>query len=423
LPYFEYKGKDRQGVTREGQVNEGSRDKLLDWLRREGITPLEIRELGNDPPPRKKTPHDKAPGGRKPSGGGSRSGISDTDKAFFTRQFSTMLRAGFTLDRVIDILYKQAKKEKLREILYQMGEDLQKGSSFHDAMARHKELFDEMYLSMVSVGEASGNLPEIFSRLAEIIEKNLTVMKKLRAASAYPVFILTFSSILCYVLLAVFLPNFIPVFEGVGMDIDKQYPLTAFLIKLSDLITHPFGVMMLVGGVLAVIVLLRFTLMTREGRRVFDGLVLRIPYYSNLVRQSAMSRFCRSFSYLTSSGVPVLNSLNMLSRISSNVFINEAIGRVANRVREGESISRTMEKEPLFPDLVVQMITVGEDSGAIPEMMEKASSYLDEELENTISMLTSIMEPAMMIMVGVIVGVFVMGILVPILSLATQVNK
>lgn len=428
MPIFAYKAKNRQGKIIEGQVSAATREKLLDQLRKEELAPIDIKEvsdkqLGEQIKQKKKERAEREDKKNKWKKMFSRGGISEEARAFFTRQFTTMLNAGLTIDKIINVLYKQTKNRRLKEVLYQLGEDLQKGSSIHDAMSKHKDVFDEMYLSMVTIGEASGSLPTIFERLATIIEKNMAIIRKLRAATAYPIFILVFSIILSYVLVAVFLPNFIPIFESVGIDIEHQYPLTAFLIAMSKALTNPFGVAATVVIIVLAVIGFRQGLHVYKFRKFMDGVLLRIPAFSNLIIQSEMSRFSRSFSYLTSSGVSVLEALEMLGKGSSNLVIKEAIFRIYNKVREGQSLVSTFEKEPVFPEMVVQMIGVGEESGSIPEMMEKASIYLDEEVDTAVTSLTSMMEPAMMILVGIIVGIFIYGILVPILSLATQIQK
>ncbi|MCE1246988.1 MAG: type II secretion system F family protein [Firmicutes bacterium] len=428
MPIFAYKAKNKKGKITEGQVSAASREKLLDQLRKEELSPIDIREitdqqLGEQIKQKKKERAEKEDKKGAFAKIFTKGGIPEEARAFFTRQFTTMLNAGLTIDKIISVLYKQTKNQRLKQVLYQLGEDLQKGSSIHDAMSKHKDVFDDMYLSMVTVGEASGSLPTIFERLATIIEKNMAILRKLRSATAYPLFILAFSAILSYVLIAVFLPNFIPIFQSVGVDIEHQYPLTAFLIKMSKILTNPLGI------AAAAIVIILAGIAFKQGLKIYsfrkftDGIILRIPAFSNLIIQSEMSRFSRSFSYLTSSGVSVLEALEMLGKGSGNIIVREAIYRIYNKVREGQSLVSSFEKEQIFPEMVVQMIGVGEESGSISEMMEKASIYLDEEVDTAVTALTSMMEPAMMILVGLIVGVFIYGILVPILSLATQIQK
>lgn len=427
MPYFEYTAKDKEGKEVEGQISAASRDKLLDLLRKESLTPLEIKEL-SDSEMRERTKWKKRERSHKKKKkhkertGFFKDSVSQQDKAFFTRQFTIMLNAGLSLDRVINVLYWQTKSIRLQNVLYSMGEDLQRGAGLSVAMSKHKDVFDEMYLSMVSVGEKSGNLPTIFKRLADIIDKNLSLQKKVQAATAYPIFILIFSVILSYVLIAVFLPSFIPIFEGAGIDINNKYPLTAMMINMSNFLTKPLNIAFLLLGLAGLYLLFVFLSRSPKVKLFIDAAVLKIPVFNVVIKQSAMSRFCRSFGYLSSSGVPLLEGLNMLSRSSGNSVIEAALSSVAHKVSEGASLSSSFEEEAIFPDLVIQMLSVGEESGSVPEMMERSSNYLDDEVTNAVSALTSMMEPAMMILVGLIVGIFVMGILVPILTLATQLN-
>lgn len=420
MPDFIFKAKNKQGKIVEGELSAKNKDKLLVKLRKDDLTPLEIKEKdGTEEPKKKKTEEKK---GAESSGFGFSMHVSEEEKAFFTGQFTTMLNAGLTLDRILNILFRQTKSKKLKQVLYEMGEDLQKGSSISGAMKKHPEVFDDMYLSMVEVGEQSGNLPTIFERLANIIEKNLSIKRRLRAAFSYPAFIFVFSSILSYVLLVVFLPQFIPMFEGVGLDIPRDYPLTAILIDLSKIASNGLYISIVIAVIAALVMLYKFLVMRAEVRRFIATALLGVPYVSGLIIESSMARFCRSFGYLTNSGVPILNALNMLSKSSGNIILEEKLHKISGDVREGKSISQSLENDDFFPDIVIQMISVGEESGSLPEMMEKTANYMDEGVDNAVSSLTGLMEPAMMVCVGLVVGVFVMGILMPIFGITSKLS-
>ena len=418
---FSYKAKNKSGEIVEGELSAKNKDKLLKKLRNDGLTPLDVQEL-------KEGEHAKKPKAEEKEEKKEEEivvfdfGVSEEEKAFFTTQFTTMLNAGLTLDRILNILYRQTKSRKLKAILYEMAEDLQKGSSISGAMKKHPQVFDGMYLSMVEVGETSGSLPTIFERLARIIQKNLSLKRTIKAAFSYPTFILVFSSILSYVLLAVFLPQFVPMFNGVGLDIDHDYPLTALLIRLSKIATNPTAVLLILGGIVAVIVLVKLLSGNKEFKKLIDSVAMGIPFFGDINKQAAMARFCRSFSYLTSSGVPILNALNLIAKGAGNALIEERIIEIAGKVREGKSLSKILENDPLFPDIVVQMLSVGEESGSIPEMMEKTADYLDEGVDNAVNSLTRLMEPAMMVCVGIVVAIFVMGVLVPIFGITSKLT-
>lgn len=420
MPDFIYKAKNKQGKVVEGELSAKNKDKLLAKLRKDDLTPLEVKEKDGTEEPKKKKSEDKKM--TEDKGLGFNMPVTEEQKAFFTNQFTTMLNAGLTLDRILNILFRQTKSKKLKQVVYEMGEDLQKGTSISGSMKKHPEVFDDMYLSMVEVGEQSGNLPTIFERLANIIEKNLSIKRRLRAAFAYPTFILVFSSILSYVLLVVFLPQFIPMFEGVGLDIPRDYPLTAILINLSKIASNGMYVTIIIASIAGLIVLYNILSQRPEVRRFVDIALLGVPVISGLIIQSSMARFCRSFGYLTSSGVPILNALNMLAKSSGNIILEEKLHKISTDVREGKSISQSLENDDFFPDIVVQMISVGEESGSVPEMMEKTADYMDEGVDNTVSSLTGMMEPAMMVCVGLVVGTFVIGILMPIFGITSKLS-
>lgn len=416
MPKFEYKVRDKKGKLLKGKMSVLNKEKLIDKLRKSQYSIIEIHEV-----------KEKEKGKGKKGGGVLDKvrigrGVSDDEMAFFTRQLATILRAGVSLNRIISILYNQAKSRRLKEAIHEVGIDLQKGSSFTDALRKHPAMFDEMYVSMVSVGEIGGNLPTAVARVADILEKSLAIKKKIRAAMAYPVFILIFSSILVYVLLAHFLPIFTPLFDEFGLDLNKDYPITALLVKLSHIVTNTKGVIIVVVAFIVAFIGFKLFTNSKPGKMVMDTIALNVPGLGNLVRQAALARFCRSFASLFAAGVPMLKAMELVAGAAGNTVVSAAIERMAGDIRGGNSLSTALSKEKVFPEIVVDMVKIGEESGSLTEMMEKTADYFDQNLDNAVTTLTSILEPAMMVFVGGVVGIFVIGVILPMLSITSKMK-
>ncbi|MCD4785652.1 MAG: type II secretion system F family protein [Candidatus Eremiobacteraeota bacterium] len=416
MPTFEYKVRDKKGKLLKGKMAVLDKQKLIEKLQKSQLNIIEIHEVKE-----KKKEEGKKGGGILDKVRIGR-GVSDDEMAFFTRQLATILRAGVSLNRIISILYNQAKSRRLKQAIHEVGIDLQKGSSFTDALKKHPAIFDEMYVSMVSVGEIGGNLPTAVARVADILEKSLAIKKKIRAAMAYPVFILIFSTILVYVLLAHFLPIFTPLFDEFGLDLNKDYPITAFLVKLSDVVTNTKGVIAAVIVIIAIVIAFKLFTRSKFGKMVMDTIALNVPGFGGLVRQAALARFCRSFASLFAAGVPMLKAMELVAGAAGNTVVSAAIERMAGNIRGGKSLSEALSKEKVFPEIVVDMVKIGEESGSLTEMMEKTADYFDQNLDNAVTTLTSILEPAMMVFVGGVVGIFVIGVILPMLSITSKMK-
>ncbi len=258
------------------------------------------------------------------------------------------------------------------------------------------------------------------SRLADMMEKDRAIRRKIRSAMAYPSFIIAFSVILSYVLVAFLMPGFVPVFEGAGIDIATDYPLTNLLVQASKIATNPYVVGATVVLLVILIITAKIMSKTDRGRYAIDYIKFNFPFVSAMIRIGAVARFCRAFATLTKSGVPLLKAMNLVSGASGNMVVTRSVEKMSHEIQEGEKLSQAMKRSKIFPELVNQMVSIGEEAGTMPEMFEKTSEYFEQELEGSIEALTSIMEPAMMIIVGIIVGVFVMGILLPILGIASR---
>ena len=414
LPLYNYKVVDSQGVAREGQLAAQDENSLTDKLRQMSYTIIDVS-----------LHHEEAPDDvlTRDVGVSMEMGVSRKNLVFFTRQLATTLNAGLPLTRIITTLYNQTSSKSLKKILHQLGRDIQLGESLSAAMAKHKGVFDDMFLSMVSVGEASGNLPETVSKLADMMEKDQQIRRKVKAALTYPTFIVAFSAILSYVLVAMLIPGFIPIFKSTGLDLARDYPITDALIKLSAFLTNPVVLGISVGGLLLLLILVKLLGKSSNGRFFLDSIKFNFPFLQHLVRLGAVTRFCRAFATLSRSGVSLLKSLSLVGGASGNVVVDRAAEKISKEISEGERLSVAMKKSSLFPELVIQMVSVGEESGTVPDMLDRTSEYFEQEMEGSIESIMSLMEPVMMIIVGIIVGVFVMGILLPILGIAGKFGQ
>ncbi|MCE1246512.1 MAG: type II secretion system F family protein [Firmicutes bacterium] len=414
MPTFEYKVKNKEGKLQKGKMAVLDREKLVEKLQKSGYTIIEIREIEETRKPAQEKGKKSAPL--------IDFGVPDDELAFFTRQLATILNAGVSLDRIISILYNQSKSPRLKNAIYEVGADLQKGTSFAEGLRKHKGVFDEMFISMVSVGETGGTLPQAINRMADIIEKNLSIKKKIKSAMVYPTFILIFSTLLCYVLLVKFVPLFKPLFDGFNLNLQQDFPITYVLLNLSDIVAKPavlWTVLLLLVGLFIFYMIIR---KLYAFRLFVDGLMLNVPVLNNLVKMAAFSRFCRGFASLTNSGVPMMKAMELVSDASGNLVIGQVIERMAKMVREGSSLSKAMKEEKLFPDIVIHMTNIGEESGSLPDMLDKTADYFDQNLDNAVAAFTSIIEPAMMVFVGLIVGLFVIGVILPVLSITSKMR-
>jgi type IV pilus assembly protein PilC len=414
MHHFRFKAVDASGKSQAGEATARDQNTLVADLRARGLTVLDIKEDTPDSAEKKL--------GKEVSFGFD-FGVSRKALALFTRQLATTLSAGLPLLKILHVLHRKNDNRSLRKLLEQAGQDLQKGSSFSDALARHPKVFDAMYLNMVKVGEAGGTLPQAVSRLAVMMEKEMALRRKVKAALSYPVFVLIFSATMAYVLLAYLMPMFTPMFETAHLDIEHDFPITWYLMNASKVATNPVYVGLLIGCLVALYAIVKIMEQFPKGQYILDWMKYNAPAFHGLIQQSATARFCRCFAGLLQSGVPMLQALSLVSDAAGNAVVSASIQRVARNIQSGDRISVTLEQVGIFPDLVVQMAEIGEEAGTLPEMLQRVAEYFEEELDTTVSSITALIEPAMMMVVGGMVGVFVMGVLLPILGISTAMQN
>lgn len=408
MPTYHFRYVDSEGLTHHGEADAEAQDTLVRELQVKG-TVLEVTLLERATTQRESSPRKTL----------LQRNLSSEDLALYTRQMATMLTAGLPLMKVLNIMRKRCTNQRFSLILDETSRIVQGGTRFSEALTKHPEVFSPLYLNLCKVGESSGQMALMIERLAELLDKDVATQRRIQSALAYPMFIFMFTAALAWVMLAFLMPLFFPMFTASGLDLPGDYPLTYWLMRLSQMINHPVGMLvslaLLVGGA----TLYKKWSHSRAGRAVLDPLTLRIPVLQQLVRFGAVSRLARTLATLIASGMPMLQALQLVSNASGNLVISGAVERVSNQVSKGKRLSDAIEQESaVFPDMLIQMAQVGEESGALAQMLERAADYYDAQLNLAIQRLLGLLEPAMMVAVGGIVCGFVMAVLLPILGLA-----
>jgi len=338
----------------------------------------------------------------------------------FTRQLATLIDSGLPLLRSLNVLEKQERDKVLKNTINKVADSVQSGSTFSDALALHPRVFNDLYVNMVKAGEVGGVLELVLTRLSEFQEKAAKIKNKIISAMVYPIIVMTMAvGILCFLLVFI-----VPKFESIFHEMlgDKPLPpVTQFVIGASSLVKD-HGLVVL-GVVVAAVTLYKFIGRTRRGRFVIDSFKLRMPLFGNLNRKTAISRFARTLGTLVTSGVPILQALNITRETAGNAAIAAAISQVHDSVKEGESIVQPLEASRTFPPMVVSMVDVGEETGKLPEMLLKIADVFDDEVDNAVAALTSMLEPIMIVFLAVIVGTIVLALFTPLISIITGLQQ
>ncbi|MBZ8179556.1 MAG: type II secretion system F family protein [Oscillatoria sp. PMC 1051.18] len=336
--------------------------------------------------------------------------ITVKDKAVFSRQFAAMINAGVPIVRCLGVLSDQCSNPKLKRALLGISADVQEGTNLSDSMRKHRDCFDQLYISMVEAGEVGGVLDEVLNRLAKLLEDMAKLQSQIKGAMAYPVAV-AFIAILVFLGMTIFI---IPVFAGIFQDLGTELPaLTSFMLATSKAIRNPLLVGITVGTIVAVVVTVKQYYKTPPGRLQIDGLMLKLPLIGDLLEKTAVARFCRIFGTLTRSGVPILTSLEIVRDTAGNQVIANAIESAKQEIQQGGMMSIAIDKEQVFPALAVQMMSIGEETGELDGMMMKVADFYDNEVEETVKALTSLLEPIMIVVVAGMVGVILLSMYLP----------
>jgi type IV pilus assembly protein PilC len=404
VPVYLWKGRTVAGEVQTGELTLDNQDEVLAALRKKRIIITSVREKPRDI---KFT---------LPKIG---SGVSTRDLAIFTRQFATMINAGLPLVQCLDILSKQTEKEDFRGVIAQTMRDVEAGTTLAEALAKkeNNKVFDELFVNMVEAGEAGGILDDILQRLATFIEKAEALKRKIQGAMVYPAVVMTVAILATAFMLIFIIPTFARMFTAFGGDLPLP---TKIVMGLSSFLRAYWWVML--GAIVGFAFALRRYYNTERGRMEIDKLLLRVPVLGDVIRKGAVARFTRTLGTLISSGVPILTGLEITARTAGNRVVQEAIMAARASIREGETISAPLKQSNVFPPMVVQMISVGEETGALDDMLTRIADFYDSEVDTAVDALTSLIEPVMIVFMGAVVGGMVIAMYLPMFKLISVVS-
>ncbi len=422
MPKFNYVALDARGQEAVGLIEAPSKNDAVGQLRQSGYFPTSVVEEGKNGAPAAKAAKgggavaktkDKAPAVKKQANVANK-GVKSKNLMIFTRQLATLIDAGLPLLRGLTVLEKQERDLVLKYTISKLSDAVQGGSTFSEGLAQHPKIFNKLYINMVKAGEVGGVLELVLTRLAEFQEKAQKVKNKVKSAMMYPIIVLVIAVVIMGFLLVFIVPKFEAIFKD--MLNGKPLPaLTAWVIAVSRLVKDNF---LLLAGVIAVIVVAyRMFAATEAGKVTIDKVLLRLPVFGDLTRKSSISRFARTLGTLVTSGVPILQALNITRETAGNFVVGEAIGKVHDSVKEGESIVQPLEASGIFPPMVISMIDVGEETGQLPEMLLKIAEVYDDEVDTAVDGMTSLLEPIMIVFLAVVVGTIVIALFLPLITI------
>jgi len=399
MAVFVYQGRSASG-NQNGEIEAPDRSAAVGELRRRSILVTKIAE--------KSAPKMSFKFGGK---------VKDKEMAIFTRQFSTMIDAGLPLVQCLNILAEQSESKTLRSVTGQVARHVEAGSTLADALRRHPRTFDDLFTNLVEVGEAGGILDVVLQRLAAYIEKAAALKRKVKAAMVYPCAIIGVALLVVIFMLTFVIPTFAQMFKDLGADLPLP---TKIVMMLSDFVRG--YILLLIAGMIGAVMALRSYYRTEGGRATIDALMLKTPVFGTLVRKVAVARFTRTLGTLVQSGVPILDGLRITARTAGNKVVEKAVLQCRAAVTEGKTLADPLRTSGVFPPMVTQMISVGEQTGALDAMLSKIADFYDDEVDTAVSTLTSLLEPIMIVFLGVVVGGLVVAMYLPIFKLVTLVK-
>jgi type IV pilus assembly protein PilC len=400
MPNYSWKGRTRGGRIQEGVLVAESKEAAIATLRKQQIIVTAVTEKGKE--------------FALPKLGG---GISSKEIAIFTRQFSVMIDAGLPLVQCLEILGSQQDNRTFQKILFQVRQDVETGSTLADALRKHPKAFDDLYCNMVAAGEAGGILDTILQRLSVYIEKIVKLRAAIRSAMVYPTAVIVIAVGVVWIILWKVIPTFATLFEGLGASLPLPTRVT---IALSNFIGAFWWMIFLVIG-LTIFGLYRYH-KTYKGRRHIDKIMLKIPVLGMLLKKIAVARFCRTLGTLVSSGVPILDGLEITARTSGNAIVEDAIMATRKSVEEGKTIAEPLKTTDVFPPMVVQMVAVGEQTGALETMLSKIADFYEDEVDEATANLLALLEPLMICFLGFVIGGIVISMYLPMFSLISKIG-
>jgi type IV pilus assembly protein PilC len=403
MPVFQYTVRDATGQVRTGTSEAESQDILKRRLQEQGFQISDVKQTGS---------------GRKANPGGGFGKVKLADLSIFCRQFSTMIDAGVSLVRALDVLGEQTQNPKLKRILRDIQTEVESGQTLSKSMQKYPKVFNNLFIGLIRAGEVGGVLEEALQRLSHFLEKDMELRRKVKAALTYPAIVVVVAIAIVLGLCTFIVPKFVELFKDLGV---KDLPMmTQVLVDFSDFLKSRWYI-----G-LAIVVLLWWSVKlfgtTKVGRRVIDRVKLKIPVFGKLGHKICLARFSRTLSTLLVSGVPILQAMETVAGTVGNEIISEAIMNARARIREGERINEPLEKSKMFPPMVVHMISIGEESGALDTMLSKIAEFYEGEVESQLQSLTSAIEPVMIVFLGVCVGFIVIAMFAPLIQVIQNLS-
>ena len=429
MPNFKYTALDQNGAEKTGFVTADNKIAAMEMVRAQGLLVRECEEAkgGASASAAKKKDAKKEKGKKKKTGGakGKAGGaVKQKELMVFTRQLATLIDAGLPLLQSLNVLSKQEPNPNLRATIVALGESVQGGSTFSEALSTYPKMFNKLFVNMVKAGEIGGVLEVVLNRLAEYQEKANRLRSKIVSAMVYPTIIMVITVGILVFLMLVIVPKFKEMFEGQNMELPA---LSQFVFNFSDncmadsLVPYVPNAVFFLGMLAAAIIGISIWKRTPKGGRAVDAMVLKMPKIGDLTRVSSVARFSRTFGTLVSSGVPILQALLITRDTAGNVIVADAVTKIHDSVREGESIVTPMSTCNVFPPMMISMVDVGEETGQLPDMLMKVAEVYDEEVDNTVTALTAMLEPLMIVFLAVVVGSIVLAMFMPMMEIIKNV--
>lgn len=399
MAVFEYKVRTKEGKIAKGMIEEDSRELVQNTLHSQGYVIISIAQ--------KRGKLKRVTSGK----------VKADEIVVFSRQLTTLIGSGIPLVQALEILTEQVKNPYFKQVVGDILTNIKEGSSFHAVLAKYPRVFSQFYVSMVRAGEASGKLSDILDRVSSYIESMLSLQRKIRSSLAYPIIVIS----MALVITAFLILKIIPTFKGIFDMLGGELPLpTKILIGISDFSRRWF--LLIVGAMIVLIIAFKRIAITSKGKRKIDETLLKLPIMGDLIRKISVAKFCRTFSTLVSSGVPILAALDIVGSTSGNKVVEEAVLSAKKFVQEGEPISDPLARSGVFPPMVIRMIAVGEKTGKLEEMLSKIAEFYEEEVNTAIAGLTSMIEPLIIGFLGIVIGGIVVSLFLPILKITQLIS-
>ncbi len=401
MPVFEYKVKDNTGRVLKGVIEDISKDRVISRLHEQGVVIVSLKEA-------KKNLFARKSSGRVPP----------EEIVIFTRQLTTLINSGISLVQALEILSEQVKTPFFKEVISKILAEVREGKAFNAALSEFRGVFSDFYISMVEAGEVSGNLTDILDRVSVYLEKTTALKRKVRASLTYPVVVIVMAVAITTFLIVKVVPTFKRIFSSLNAQLPSP---TQMLLNISDFVKMNF--IWITVFIFVVIILVKKYISTPKGRMKFDRLLLNLPIFGNILSKVAIAHFCRTFSTLIKSGVPLLNALNIVGATSGNKVIESIVQSAKQYVQQGEPLSVPLAESKIFPAMVTRMISIGEKTGKMEEMLSKISEFYEDEVDTAVSSLTSVIEPLIIGFLGIVIGGIVIALFLPIINITKVIGR